>query len=377
VSASSGSWHIPALNGLRAVAVFIVIFCHTTPQLFGGGNIGVDLFFVLSGFLITSILLNEFQRDGSINIRLFYVRRALRLFPALALVMAFVFVYALLTKKYGNAFETSKDLAAVATYVYNWRLAFWLNPYGLGGNAMVNHLRSLSVEEQFYVLWPLLLLLILRSGLSRYLMPVVLTLGVLGPWLGRIWLWKSGPQIQIYFSTQLHMDGLAWGATLAWIAYRGHLPTSEIARRFLNIATYVALAVFLWLSLEERITNGQMYRWGFALIGLLTSLMIANAAVNPTSLFTRVLEWKPVNYVGTISYGIYLWHLPFIAIPIPGYSAQFHSACAVTATLVASALSFRYWETPFLRLKHRIGYPRKSDQPSKTERDVAIVPATI
>jgi peptidoglycan/LPS O-acetylase OafA/YrhL len=356
MSSAPDHWYVPALNGLRAIAVLVVIFCHTTPHIFEGGHIGVDLFFVLSGFLITTILLNEFNASGTINIRFFYYRRALRLFPALALVIVFVFLHAWFTMDWTGFAGTLKDLAAVATYVWNWRLV-WLIPRGLSSDGMLTHLWSLSVEEQFYIVWPLLLLTVLRLRASTPVLLGVLALGVLGPWIGRLLLWKAGPQFPIYFSTHLHVDGLAWGASLAWIVSNGYLPQSRRLKTAINILANAALVLFLYLCLKDRVNDGGLYQWGFTLVGLLSVVMIANTMVNPDAVFTKVLEWRPINYIGAISYGLYLWHVPILRILIPGYSALFHAAVCVSATFVIAALSFKYWEAPFLRLKSGIGYP--------------------
>ncbi|MGY4329957.1 peptidoglycan/LPS O-acetylase OafA/YrhL [Bradyrhizobium sp. LB7.2] len=301
---SKEHWFVPALNGLRALAVLVVIFAHTSPSIFPGGHVGVDLFFVLSGFLITTILLKEFSTTGSINIGRFYIRRALRLFPALFSVVVFVLIHAWFTMDRTEFTGTLKDLATVATYMWNWRIAVWLNPYGLGGNGMLTHLWSLSVEEQFYIFWPLMLLVVLKLRASTPVLAAVLALGVFGPWLGRIWLWESGPSYPIYFSTHLHVDGLAWGATLAWIYSRDLLPKSQASRTIVNVLAWASLAAFIWLSWEERIANGQLYRWGFTLVGLTSVTMISNTMVNPRSFFTKIFEWGPINYIGVISYGL-------------------------------------------------------------------------
>lgn len=347
-----------ALDGLRGIAVLVVLLCHISPYRLAGGNIGVDLFFVLSGFLITSILLNEYRSTGTINIRLFYLRRALRLFPALFSVVFFVAAYTtiMMPEQIG---ATLVDIAAVATYVWNWRCVY-LHAFDLGGgNGMLSHLWSLSVEEQFYIVWPGLLLVVLSLRAAKPVLLAVLAIGVLGPALARLAIWKSGPTIAMYFSSHLRVDGLMWGALLAYLIYINAVPTSRNWKSFVNVLAVVSLGLFLVMSKDDYLSGGELYQWGFSLIGAMSAVMILSAIINPESTFTKCLEWRWLQYTGKISYGLYLWHIPILSVHHHLYVVT-HAILGLTATYVIAALSFRYWESPFLRLKSRIGYSSRA-----------------
>ena len=347
-----------ALDGLRGIAILVVLLCHISPYRLAGGNIGVDLFFVLSGFLITSILLNEYRSTGTISIKLFYLRRALRLFPAAFSVVVFVFVYtAVVTPELLRG--TLTDLLAVVTYVWNWRLV-WLHSNALGGgNGMLSHLWSLSVEEQFYIIWPGLLLMVLSLRQSRPVLLALFAIGIISPAMARLALWKSGPTVTIYFSSHLRADGLMWGAMLAWLMHVGAMPTNRFFRRLVNVLAVTALAVFLIISKDDYLSGGMLYQWGFSLIGAMSAVMILAAIINPTSTFTKCLEWRWLQYTGKISYGLYLWHVPILSVHHHLYVVT-HAILGLTATYIVAALSFHYWESPWLRLKSRIGYPKSA-----------------
>ncbi len=189
---------VKALDGVRGIAFLVVLFCHTNPQVFRGGNIGVDLFFVLSGFLITSILLEELQSTGSINFGRFYFRRACRLLPAMFGAVAFVLVYAAITESGPKFMTTLWDSLGVIFYYFNWVL--------VGANAnvgahqeMYTHLWSLSIEEQFYIVWPAVIALAASLKYPRAALLTVIGLVIAWPTIGRMMFWESGPSLVLYF----------------------------------------------------------------------------------------------------------------------------------------------------------------------------------
>jgi peptidoglycan/LPS O-acetylase OafA/YrhL len=366
-----------ALDGLRGVAVLVVLLCHISPYRLAGGNIGVDLFFVLSDFLITSILLNEHRSTGTISIKLFYLRRALRLFPALFSVIVFAVVYTWLVppEQAGETLKgTLSDAFYVATYIWNLRL-IWMRWHDLGGgNGMLSHLWSLSVEEQFYIIWAALLLLVLNLRASRPALLAIFAIGILGPAIARLAMWKSGPSITMYFASPLRVDGLMWGALLASLLHINAIPTSSRFRSLINILAVVSIAVFLIMSKDDYLSGGELYQWGFSLVGAMSVVMILSATTNPKSTFTKCLEWRWLQYTGKISYGLYLWHIPILSVH-HHLSAVTHGVVGLTATYVTAVLSFRYWESPWLRLKTRIGYPRSVSHGLPVLNDLSDVPS--
>lgn len=353
-------WRVPALDGLRAVAVLVVVCCHLPSQYrLAGGNTGVDLFFVLSGFLITSILLNEWRDSGRISIPHFYLRRAFRLFPAAFSVLLFATLAAPWVQPSAELKEAGGDALAVLFYVFNWRLVdLFETGRGVFHNHMLSHYWSLSVEEQFYLIWPALLLLLLRLRAPKAAMLAFFSAGIIVPAVARAVLWKHGASLELYFRSDLRVDGLLWGSALAWLAHHKMLPDGQEVRRYGGLVGFTALLVFLYFSQFDALTNGASYRYGFSMIGLVSTLMIASAIIAPDSFFSACLSLKWLRYIGKISYGVYLWHIPVIILSghVATSNVTMRPWIASALTLGIAALSFRYFETPFLRLKERFGY---------------------
>jgi peptidoglycan/LPS O-acetylase OafA/YrhL len=354
-------WRVPALDGLRGIAVLTVLLYHA--PIFGlvGGNIGVDLFFVLSGFLITSILLNEWRARGTISISLFYLRRALRLFPAAFLVLLFAMIFARFVQPSSELEGSGKDALAVLFYVFNWRLE-WLysNEIGNSHNHMLSHFWSLSVEEQFYLIWPGLLLTLLRLKASKPLMLAFFAAGILAPAAGRLMLWHAGPSLELYFRTDLRVDALMWGAMLAWLAHNEMISADVRLRRFAGLAGFAALCAFFYMAKYELLSGGFFYRWGFLLVGLSSVLMIWCATAMPASIFSRCLSIGWLRWTGRISYGLYLWHVPvFILCGALQVGGVLGFSLGAFLTILIAAVSYEFFEMPFLRLKKRFGYAKE------------------
>ncbi|WP_144379114.1 acyltransferase family protein [Mesorhizobium amorphae] len=333
-------WHVPSLDGVRGVALLIVMFAHTAPQVFPGGNIGVDLFFVLSGFLITTILLAEFSKTGSISICSFYMKRALRLLPALFLMVALVIAYAALFTPVELPAALG-DVPSVVFYFYNWhRVAAWGKTdlfFGFG------HLWSLSVEEQFYILWPLLLLVTLRS---RLLFGLVLAVGITAPACARVLLWEEGPALQLYFRTDLRLDSLMWGATAAWLNLRWNFPRS------LSAIPLFALIFFVVLARYNLLSSGVLYLGGYSVVCFLASIVLIATAQNLSPWLTRILEFSPLCFTGRISYGLYLWHVPVFGM-LPHSHSVLANATAIALTFAIATCSYYGVEKWFLSRKER------------------------
>jgi len=298
---------IKALDGLRAVAVVAVLVSHTVPAA-AGGFLGVDIFFVLSGFLITSLLLAERAGTGRVDLVAFYRRRAARLMPAY-LAMLLLAVPIMIGPLAGTmSWPVPRAVLATTFYGANW--AAMINVDALGP---IVHTWSLSIEEQFYLGWPLTFLLLVRpwerrwERLTRWLtvaFVVVVSLRALGRSVtGGIWP---------YFATVTHSDGLLIGCLLAVLLAR--LPSSTTPRRWPGQAAWLALAVLAGLAAVLRIEGTATYAGGLALAVLATAVVVGQVVVDPTSRLTRLMSLPPLVGIGRISYGLYLYHLPIFAL---------------------------------------------------------------
>lgn len=348
--------HLPALDGVRGLALILVLGVHTHPPLFPGGHIGVDVFFVLSGFLITSILLQERRQTGSIHIGNFYLRRALRLLPAAFSVVLFGLLYALATETPEKFAVTLADARSVIFYFWNWRLVA-AGPDFADHAHLFMHFWSLSVEEQFYIFWPALLACSIWLKVPRPAMLCLFVVGLVGPAVARAALWESGPSLWLYFRGDLRLDALVWGVALAWAFDADLVPVERLRSRPSLWAGVLALVALVWMASLHLLSGGELYRGGFSLAGFLSALLIAVAICSPpAALLRRLLEWRSLRWVGRVSYGLYLWHHLFVVItttlPIGAWPK---TALSLVATFIAATLSYYFLETPFLRMKNRIG----------------------
>jgi peptidoglycan/LPS O-acetylase OafA/YrhL len=353
----------PALDGLRGVAILLVLAVHSLPWLVPGGFLGVDVFFVLSGFLITALLAQEWQRTGSIDFKAFYLRRALRLLPALAVLLVVCLGYSALFLSRDDFLVTGRSAAGALCYYSNWRVAF--HPH----NDMLMHTWSLSVEEQFYLLWPLVLGGMLWRGFSRRLILLLVALAATASAACRLALLEGGchPH-RLYMFTHTHADGLLAGCLVGLAACWGLLPRSRRARTALRAAALAAVLFLAWNALHIGNYHPYLYRSGFTLLAGSGAAVLAALLCDPPRALARVLEAPALVWVGRRSYGFYLWHLPVLqrcARDIPfipklyewvggeGYQfCWFLLSCSIS--LGAAALSYRWVEQPFLRWKDRL-----------------------
>jgi peptidoglycan/LPS O-acetylase OafA/YrhL len=346
------------------VAVLLVLLYHLKLHVLGhrlvsGGYFGVDVFFVLSGFLITTLLVEEWQRDGGVSLRAFYARRALRLFPALGVLLLAMLSYAWwLRVAHPSQHRASADLVraviATATYSANWVNALHLFNDGLAG---LGTTWSLALEEQFYLLWPLALLLTLRVARTPRQALAVVMLGVLGATALRARLYVDGdPWYRIYFASDTRADSLLIGCALALVATAGLLPSGARARRLLVAASWVALGVLVALTtrLQDPNTLGRLQLVVYSLAGVGTAVVLARLLVAPLGPLGAALRVEPLRWIGRLSYGLYLWHLPIIVYlhldPVP---QELRPAVQVGVTFVVVMFSYYLVEQRCLRLKTR------------------------
>ena len=347
--------YFPELDGLRGISILLVLGLHFTPQLFPGGFLGVDVFFVLSGFLITSLLLQEWSRHHSIRLKDFYVRRLLRLGPALAVYLLLLGIYALVFLKKENAREIYLGIALTLSYVSNWVIA--LKPDFPTGILAITW--SLAVEEQFYLVWPLTLSLLLALNLNRKWIIIALLLGITSIAVNRALLWESGASVRrLYYATDTHADGLLLGCLAGCLCSWSLLPKSgwlELFMKFLSLATVVFVG---FLVLNTRHDHRLLYLGGFSLVALGIAVTLLTLVSWPDGWAPAVLRFKPLVWVGHISYGLYLWHWPVRGF-VFGKATQ-PSVKQVIAALALSfaitSLSFYLIERPFLRWKKRFSH---------------------
>ena len=322
---------VAALDGLRALAVTIVIFGHLAPTYVGGGFIGVDLFFTLSGYLITSILIREFESRGTISFGHFYLRRAARLMPALALVL--VVACAAVWFSSDHIFKWDEVLYA-ATYTMNWARAF-----GAGDSLILGHTWSLGIEEQFYLLWPPILLAILRW--RPKVAPVAALLLAVASVVWSISLYLSGAtQERIYNGFDTHAGELLIGCALSFLPLNGQV--MKLLAKFWFIPVLAIVAIFN-LANAKFLSLG-----GYAVIGLVAAWLIA--ALQERSWLAIPLENRLAAYVGRISYGLYLWHYLLLGLAeVHGLHGLGRDLVVLVVTFGAAALSYRFVEAPILK----------------------------
>ncbi len=344
--------YLPGLDGLRAISVIAVLLYHADLPWIPGGFLGVEVFFVISGYLITTLLLTEWEATGRIHPGRFWLRRARRLLPALFAMLIATSAYAVLWLPDELA-RLRGDLAAAFTYVTNWYLILRRESYfeAAGRPSLLKHLWSLAVEEQFYILWPLLLGLVLRFGRRRGAFWATLGLGFLSAAaMMALYVPGSDPS-RPYYGTDARAAGLLFGAAYAF-AWRPWLAPQGIGRRtrwladILGIAALVAI-VGLFRLVEE--SGAFLYRGGFPLLDGLTLALIGAAAV-PTCVLARCLGYAPLRWLGLRSYAIYLWHWPvylvtrsWVDVALDGWALL---ALRSLVTLALAEISYRWVEQP-------------------------------
>lgn len=372
--------YVSGLDGLRTLAVAAVLLYHLSVPGFVGGLLGVGVFFTLSGYLITTNLMRSWDERGSLGLSTFWLRRFRRLMPAVILTLSAVLILtaALKRKDLGTTFW---EALSSLFYVNNWHVIFQKKSYfdNFGGPSPLSHMWSLSVEEQFYLLWPLLLLALLtifRSRLGALAGTLLLTVGS----FALMWFLAHpvGDNTRVYEGTDTRAGGLLVGAMLAlWLSSRKHDGKTVLPNlHFANLAGLLGLGGVLSLILLVPQESTFLYNGGIALLSISTVLVIF-AVLHQKSVWAHVLGFAPFRWIGERSYGIYLWHMPVIAF-MPQVWLEKHRLWATLITVGVSvliaALSWRLVEDPIR--KHGIVEPiRKWRRGRQADREMNMVPS--
>jgi peptidoglycan/LPS O-acetylase OafA/YrhL len=354
--------YMPGLDGLRAIAVLAVIVFHLGFDWAPGGLLGVGIFFTLSGYLITDILLSQLSQRGRIDFLRFWGARARRLLPALFLMLAIVTAWVTI---FGPAQPDQFRKAVVSSvfYVNNWEQIFANVSYfaRFAPEGPLNHLWSLSVEEQFYIFWPFLLLLGVKlvherplpSGVRPRLAVLAIMLGIIASIEMAILYHPSLDPSRIYYGTDTRAGGLLFGCALAmvWPSRRlSHRITSQ-ARNTLDgmgVAGLLIIALMIWQVGEF---SRFLYQGGFVVLSLAT-VMVLMPLTHPACRLGKVVGAAPLRWVGVRSYGIYLWQTPIIVLTGPGSrppDGLLGKALQLAGILAVAALSWRFLEDPIRR----------------------------
>ncbi|MDV6239613.1 hypothetical protein HMPREF3174_00390 [Trueperella sp. HMSC08H06] len=344
--------YIPGLDGVRALAVTAVIAYHLFPGLVRGGFLGVDVFFVLSGFLITTLLLREDRKNNYINLKAFWQRRLRRLIPALVALILVVVPVALAINR-DLLVGVRRQVLGALTFSTNWlEIAHGSSYFDQTTPNLFKNFWSLAIEEQFYLFWPLLMLVVLAllpGWRSRVALAAGLALGSAGLMMV---LYNGTNATTVYYGTHTHLFGIAIGIGLAFLWADGSLLGRAHWRQFSAWYGWAALALLLVFMLILPDTGPWAYVGGMFLASLLTVVLIASMLV-PGSVLAMMGEWRVPRWIGTRSYGLYLWHWPVLVMVGVAYPVAFGSVAYLLRSLVAVALtaaicevSYRYLETP-------------------------------
>jgi peptidoglycan/LPS O-acetylase OafA/YrhL len=350
-----GPGRLDALDGIRCFAVLAVMAFHSGATYARGGSIGVDVFFVLSGFLITSLLVSERARTGTVSFTRFYARRALRLLPALVLVVLAMLLWSLVGIASGAARrDLYHGVAGGLLYVSNWQATD-----GLPLFALTNHLWSLSIEGQFYLVWPPVLLLLLRLRVPRAAVIGVVLAGGIASAVLRLVLWTTGSSTErVYYGTDTRMDALLVGCALGLAAAWGWLPRGGRWALALRAGALVAVG---WLAAEVAFSSWRSswtYRGGLGLVAIAVAVVVAAVVAAPDDPLARFLALRPLVALGRISYGLYLWHWPvYMILNSSRLDLEWLPTQTVRlgVTVALATASYLLVEIRFQRLRYRVG----------------------
>jgi peptidoglycan/LPS O-acetylase OafA/YrhL len=354
------STRLAGLDGLRAIAVAAVVAYHVTPGTAQGGGLGVDIFFVISGFLITGLLLTEHETTGRILLRSFWARRARRLIPALVALVVVCTSVALFVG-HDVLVGIGRQVLGAATFSSNWlSIASGTSYFGTTTPELFRNLWSLAVEEQFYLVWPFVVLLVLLVRSNRLRALIFLLIAIVSATAMAVLYSPHTDPTRVYYGTDTHSFGLALGAALAVATHgmaRTRLGWPRWGRKLAPIPGAIAVIVLIGLVVVLPAESAITFQGGLAVVALLAAVAIWGAII-PGSFVGRVLDLRPIRWVGARSYGIYLWHWPVLVLAV-AIEPRWQDSAAMTwmlgtivvvVSVIVAAVSYSLLEAPIRRL---------------------------
>ena len=355
--------YLPSIDSLRAIAVIAVIIYHIDANYLPGGFLGVDLFFVLSGYLISSLIIKEYKSTGTVNLYNFYVRRARRLLPAVYFMITVVLIIITL---FNGVLLKKSYLDALFGYIYssNWWYIFHKLDYfdSFGSQSPFKHLWSLAIEEQFYMFFPLIFLIFNRKSksnnsnikLNKNFIYVVLSL-ILVSLIAHILLFDINNINRIYFGTDTRAFSLLVGVVGAILYPMDRLSerTTKKDNMIYSIVSLVSILVLIGIMINTSEYNTWLYRGGFLLVAIIGLIIIISSGRQYTFM-SKLLSFKPFVFIGKISYSLYLWHFPILVVTTPvseiGNPNLFYVTLRIVLIFLVATGSYMFVETPIRKL---------------------------
>ncbi len=348
----------PGLDGVRGIAIIFVLLSHGLVVRDSFSFIAVNTFFVLSGFLITALLVSEWDRTGGISLKKFYLRRALRLLPALSVMLVLFVVFVCSTDPPGRAMRQLHEALRALFYVQNWASIF-----NVGRSVSLAHTWSLSVEEQFYIVWPWMLIFLLRKTnrasvlcwlfLAAFV-AVVYRIGIHMCTTTTIWGNVFPVKFKrVFAGTDTRADSLLFGSFAGALMASHRLPSGAWLDHVLKYAAPISGAGLLLLCFVDE-QSAFMIRFGWALASLLAMTLIGSLVLQPAGgWLSRCFAMKPLVFIGRISYGLYIWHYP-ILMALKQHHWPWKNMIYLVFVIPVVLASYYLVERPCLRLKSKL-----------------------
>ncbi|WP_438941204.1 acyltransferase family protein [Lysinibacillus parviboronicapiens] len=351
-----GKRYMPGLDGLRALSVLAVIAYHLDIKWAQGGLLGVGIFFVISGYLITDHIVSEWNKYQRLQLINFWIRRVRRLVPAMACMLLFVALWLVFVDPARLQALKGAYISSLF-YVNNWWLIYHKVSYfeSFGPASPIGHLWSLAIEEQFYLIWPLVLMIGLKTVPRRSKLTLwILACAAVSAFAMALIYEPGTDPSRVYYGTDTRAFALLIGAALAivWPSQKLSERVPKIARRTLDITGWLGLFILIILIVYTNKFDDSLYRGGFVLLTCITAIVIA-VLVHPASRVGSIMGWKPLRWIGVRSYSLYIWHFPVIILSSPAVNMEGPSVLRIllqiAASFILAALSYKYVEEPFRR----------------------------